>query len=87
MTHRNQKRWPGFVLVIIGSIFWGVGGTVSQWLFENKQLPVTWFVGVRLLVSGLLLVIMSFFLEGKKTITIWADKKDTLKLFIYSLIG
>lgn len=87
MTHRNQKRWPGFLLVIIGAVFWGIGGTVSQWLFENKHLPVTWFVGVRLLVSGLILVIISFFLEGKKTVTIWANKKDTLKLFIYSLIG
>ena len=25
MAHRNQKRWPGFVLVIVGAIFWGVG--------------------------------------------------------------
>ncbi|AYU55998.1 EamA family transporter [Staphylococcus debuckii] len=87
MAHRNQKRWPGFVLVIVGAIFWGVGGTVSQWLFENKHLPVTWFVGVRLLVSGLLLILTSFFLEGKKTITIWADKKAILKLLVYSLLG
>lgn len=87
MAHRNQKRWPGFVLVIVGAIFWGVGGTVSQWLFENKHLPVTWFVGVRLLVSGLLLILTSFFLEGKKTITIWTDKKAVLKLFVYALLG
>ena len=87
MAHRNQKRWPGFVLVIVGAIFWGVGGTVSQWLFENKHLPVTWFVGVRLLVSGLLLILTSFFLEGKKTITIWTDKKAVIKLIVYSLLG
>ncbi|ANZ32628.1 transporter [Staphylococcus carnosus] len=87
MAHRNQKRWPGFVLVIIGAVFWGVGGTVSQWLFENKHLPVTWFVGVRLLVSGLLLILTSFFLEGKKTITIWTDKKAIIKLIVYSLLG
>lgn len=87
MAHRNQKRWPGFVLVIVGAIFWGVGGTVSQWLFENKHLPVTWFVGVRLLVSGLLLILTSFFLEDKKTITIWTDKKAVIKLIVYSLLG
>ena len=87
MAHTNQKRWPGFVLVIVGAIFWGVGGTVSQWLFENKHLPVTWFVGVRLLVSGLLLILTSFFLEGKKTITIWTDKKAVIKLIVYSLLG
>ncbi|GEP79401.1 EamA family transporter [Staphylococcus carnosus] len=87
MAHRHQKRWPGFVLVIIGAVFWGVGGTVSQWLFENKHLPVTWFVGVRLLVSGLLLILTSFFLEGKKTITIWTDKKAIIKLIVYSLLG
>lgn len=30
MTQQHQKRWLGYLLVIIGASFWGIGGTVSQ---------------------------------------------------------
>lgn len=61
-----QKRWIGYLLVIIGASFWGVGGTVSQWLFQHAHLDVGWFVAVRLIISGVLLIAIAFLHKAPK---------------------
>lgn len=82
-----KKRWIGYLLVIIGASFWGIGGTVSQWLFQNANLEVTWFVSVRLIISGLLLIIIAFFTQGPKVFVIWWDKHAVFKIIVYGLLG
>lgn len=76
MAQQHQKRWFGYLLVIIGASFWGVGGTVSQWLFQHANVDVTWFVAVRLMISGLLLLGIAFISEGSKVFHIWRDKQS-----------
>lgn len=87
MTQQHQKRWLGYLLVIIGASFWGIGGTVSQWLFQHANVDVTWFVAVRLMLSGLLLLGIAFISEGPKVFHIWRDKRSTAQILIYGLFG
>lgn len=87
MTQQHQKRWLGYLLVIIGASFWGVGGTVSQWLFQHVNVDVTWFVAVRLMVSGALLIGIAFITQGPKVFHIWRDKQSTTQILIYGLFG
>lgn len=89
MSHSRSihKRWIGYILVIIGATFWGIGGTASQWLFQYANLDVTWFVSVRLVISGLLLIVIAFITQGKKVFIIWWDKHARLKIIIYGLLG
>ena len=46
---RKSRQWRGLVLVILGASFWGIGGTVSQRLFQEQGILVDWLVTVRLL--------------------------------------
>ncbi|EGQ1718037.1 EamA family transporter [Staphylococcus pseudintermedius] len=87
MTQQHQKRWLGYLLVIIGASFWGIGGTVSQWLSQHANVDVTWFVAVRLMLSGLLLLGIAFISEGPKVFHIWRDKRSTAQILIYGLFG
>ncbi|MEJ7541447.1 EamA family transporter [Staphylococcus intermedius] len=87
MAQQHQKRWFGYLLVIIGASFWGVGGTVSQWLFQHANVDVTWFVAVRLMISGLLLLGIAFISEGSKVFHIWRDKQSITQILIYGLLG
>ncbi|MCS4486116.1 EamA family transporter [Staphylococcus americanisciuri] len=87
MTLQHQKRWIGYILVIISATFWGVGGTVSQWLFQQENIDVTWFVAVRLAISGLLLIMVSFITQGKKVLLIWRDKRAAIQIIIYGIFG
>ncbi len=35
-----NKRTFGFILVILGASFWGIGGTVAQKLFQQENIEV-----------------------------------------------
>lgn len=58
-----NSRTKGILLVIVGTMLWGISGTVAQFLFQQKGFDTEWLVVVRLLISG-------FF-----TITLWIHKK------------
>ena len=53
----NQTK--GILLIICGTIFWGTGGTVAEILFKDYGLIVNDYVKLRLLVSGVLLLILA----------------------------
>lgn len=60
LLHRTTRR-KGLLLVIMGAIFWGVGGTVAQKLFHQSKIDVNWLVTTRLLIAGFLLLRIQFF--------------------------
>ncbi|PNZ99219.1 EamA family transporter [Staphylococcus massiliensis CCUG 55927] len=84
---QTDKRWFGYSLVIIGATCWGVGGTVTQWLFQKAHLPVGEFVAIRLILSGVLLLIVSYFINGRSMMYIWSHKSSVVKILIYGLLG
>lgn len=85
----NQTaRIRGLLLVITGASFWGVGGTVSQYLFQPYHIEVNWFVATRLLSAGILLLSIQFFLKDWSQIMfIWKSKRNALSLIIFGLFG
>lgn len=84
----SNKRLTGVVFVLLGASFWGIGGTASDYLFENAGVNVNWFVSTRLVISGLLLLGVQMLLTGKSAVfTIWTDTKSRLSLIIFSLFG
>ena len=82
-----QPRIKGIILVIIGAMLWGISGTVAQYLFQKKGFSPEWLVVVRLLVSGLILLIYAS-LKGNQNIwKIWGSKHNSLQLLLFSIIG
>ena len=82
-----QPRIKGIILVIIGAMLWGISGTVAQFLFQTKGFSAEWLVVIRLLVSGLILLLYAF-TEGNQDIwKIWKSKHDSWSLIIFSIIG
>ncbi|MDF1508969.1 DMT family transporter [Robertmurraya sp. DFI.2.37] len=83
-----MNRWQGILLVITGAIFWGIGGTVSQKLFQQYQIEVNWLVTTRLLIAGLLLLFIQFFSKGRSQIfAVWKNRKIAIQLVIFGLLG
>lgn len=39
-----QKRMIGIILAIVGASFWGLGGTVSDYLFRYRHIDINWYV-------------------------------------------
>lgn len=82
-----QPRMKEIGLVILGSMLWGISGTVAQYLFQNKGFSPEWLVEIRLLVSGIALLLLAF-IKGKKEMwKVWKTKQDILKLMLFGIIG
>ncbi len=84
----KQQRWIGFLFVISGASFWGIGGTVSQRLFQIDHISVEWLVAVRLLISGIIMVLLAYFSNNNNLVfQIWTNKKAVVQLFVFGLLG
>jgi len=82
-----QSRIKGIILVIIGATLWGVSGTVAQFLFQEKGFSTEWLVVIRLLVSGVILLLHAFIKGNRNIWKIWETKHNCWNLIIFSIIG
>lgn len=82
-----QPRVKGIMLVIIGAMLWGISGTVAQYLFQKKDFSPEWLVVIRLLVSGLILLLYAFMKNGQDVWAIWMSRHTILSFIIFSIIG
>lgn len=88
LTRSKQNRKIGFFLVITGAIFWGVGGTVAQKLFQQYDIKVNWLVSTRLLIAGFLLLMIQYLWKDRSQILdIWKHKRTAFQLAIFGLLG
>ncbi|WP_312125414.1 DMT family transporter [Lysinibacillus boronitolerans] len=84
----QNKRTLGFLLVILGASFWGIGGTVAQRLFQQDNLEVGWLVSSRLLLAGLLLIAIYKMTHRHESIfVIWRTKQNAFRQILFSLLG
>lgn len=85
---KSSKRFIGFILVISGAFFWGIGGTMAQQLFQKFNISVGWLVSTRLLIAGILLLItQALFKDRQQVFDIWRRKFTALRLLIFGLVG
>lgn len=76
----------GIILGILAATLWGISGTSGQFLFQQKAINVEWLITIRLLISGICLLLFANF-NNENLFAIWKNKKDSIQLIIFSLIG
>ncbi|WP_294345554.1 DMT family transporter [uncultured Clostridium sp.] len=84
---KSNSRVTGIFLVIFSTMLWGVSGTVAQFLFQEKGFTAGWLVSVRLLISGLVLIIYGYIKKDNNLTKIWCLKKDRIKLILFGILG
>ena len=83
----KNKRMIGFVLVVSGCFFWGIGGTMSQQLF-TQGIEVSWLVSTRLVIAGILLLItQAIFKDRHQILAIWRQKYTAFRLVTFAIVG
>lgn len=83
----DKTAIKGFLFAILAAALWGVSGTFGQFLFQERDIDVTWLITARLQVSGILLLLYARFREKADIFSIWRDKKSTINLLIFSITG
>lgn len=81
-----SKRHLGMLLAAAGAICFGIGGTLSNSLFDYIAVSPHWVVSVRMLFAGLLL--LGYLLCRHVAIfDIWRNKKDALGVILFGIFG
>lgn len=82
-----RPRAKGIILVLIAATFWGVSGTVAQYLFHQQGFSTNWLVVNRLLFSGIGLLFFSHTVGKQNIWSLWKNKQDILRLVIFGVVG
>lgn len=85
MKKLNKSAF-GVIAAALGGTFWGFSGCFGQYLFTYKNVTSSWLVPIRLLVSGLL-ILMLLTAQKKNIFVVYEDKKNILKMLIFALFG
>ncbi|HWK22827.1 MAG TPA: EamA family transporter [Ureibacillus sp.] len=82
-----KGKTKGVILVLTAAFFWGISGTVSQYLFHELQISAEWLTSVRLLLAGVLLTAIAFKQHGTRIFEVWRHKSDIFGIIIFGVIG
>ncbi len=67
----TNSRMKGIILVLTAAILWGISGTVAQFVFQRNHFSPEWLVVIRLLFSGVILLIFASLKEKRNLSEIW----------------
>ncbi|HEX7066448.1 MAG TPA: EamA family transporter [Bacillales bacterium] len=81
----KNHRIIGFAMVLCGSTLWGLSGTVAQRLFQEEGFEAGWLVTMRLLVSGVLLLLA--LAPQTNIFRIWKNRKNGFQLVMFGIVG
>ncbi|WP_282924482.1 DMT family transporter [Peptoniphilus genitalis] len=84
---KNKSKMRGLFFASLGAMSWGISGVCSQYLFMNYNVDSSWLTAIRMVLSGILLLILSAFKDKDKVIKIWTNPKDVGWLFSFSILG
>lgn len=74
-------------MVLLGSTFWGLSGTASQVLFQHDHVHAAWLVTVRMLFSGIILVIWGTLRRQPASRSLITNRSLWPKLLVFSIVG
>lgn len=82
-----MKVIRGVFLALVAGICWGMSGTVGQYLFTEKNVDAGWLTVVRMLVSGVVLLLLALWSQPQNVRRIWNEKQAVARLLLFSLLG
>ena len=85
MEKTNNIR--GYMLAILGGVSWGISGVCSQYLFMKYEVSADWLTAVRMLLSGIFLLMLALQKEHMRVFKIWKEQKDVIWLIAFGLAG
>ena len=71
----------GIIMTLLGGTFWGISGTMEQFLFQTYHLNTMWLTTMRMIFAGIILLATCFIKDTKKTLSILENKMMFFNLF------
>lgn len=84
---KEQAKFKGIFLAILGSVFWGGSGVFAQFLMQDKQVSTSWLVGTRMVIAGMLILGVLGFKHPQNVFKPLRQARDVMSLVVFSLFG
>lgn len=62
----NNPVMKGIIIAAAASVMWGISGTTLQLISQNLAIPAAWMLSIRTFSAGIILLVISGFMYGKK---------------------
>ena len=85
--NNKSKTALGIILSLLGGIFWGFSGSCGQYLFTYHGADSKWIVTIRMISTGIILLIISFARHKSKIFGVWKGKKNFFCMSAFTLFG
>ncbi|WFA06359.1 EamA family transporter [Bacillus sp. HSf4] len=84
----KAKHFKGIMMVLAGATLWGLSGSAAQYLFEQGAVGAGALVSVRLLASGVILLLyVAVKNSSSHVFRIWKKKSSASSILIFSIFG
>ncbi len=83
----KSEKVKGTAFALIGGALWGFSGTCGQYLFNFKDMNTEWLTSIRLLFSGIIMVVIAMLTQRENIKGIFSDKYDRIALVIFGIAG
>lgn len=88
MAHKTTNPvMKGIIIAAMASVMWGISGTTLQLISQNLAIPATWMLSIRTFSAGIILLVISAFLYGKKTFNVFKRRDTTISVISYAIFG
>ena len=84
---KPQNIAKGMFWATMASALWGVSGTILEFISQGQKVPATWFLSVRTLGAGLILLLIGAIKFKQDIFSIFKSKRLTAWLIAYALFG
>ena len=83
----KKQTTRGVIYALTAGICWGLSGTIGQFLFTYKNIDTGWLTSVRMIISGLLLVIFAAIKSPSQLKGLWTSKRTAVHTLIFAVFG
>lgn len=84
---RVSERNRGWLMAMSGAALWGGTGVSAQYILQACHFEPGWLVVVRMLVSGLCLLLLELARGNRSFTALWRSREDALDLVAFALVG
>lgn len=87
MEKYSHSVMTGIIWAAIASVMWGISGTVLQVISQNLAIPATWMLSMRTFAAGIILLVISIILYGKKIFNVFKTRATAISVISYAIFG
>jgi drug/metabolite transporter (DMT)-like permease len=83
----NKIYIRGILFSAFGGIGWGVSGVCSQYLFSTYTLDSAWLTTVRMILSGILLLAVTYIGGDRHLFRVFRSGSDRTQILLFAVMG